>query len=65
MCSSSCKYDPKEGKLVLVDPITSLIGAIAQEHPSSSFVRSIHDDEGEDDEDVVRSTVTLSVITAN
>jgi hypothetical protein len=76
MCSSSCKYDPKEGKLLvffllIVDlfaiPTMSLLDATVVALISSSFVRSMHDDDDDvdDDDDAVRSTVPALVHTGD
>ena len=77
MCSSSCKYDPKEGErlvfiLLLVlfaSPTMPLLDATVVALISSSFVRSMYDDDDDadvdDDGDAVRSTAPPLVLTGD
>jgi len=80
MCSSSCKYDPKEGELLVfilllvlfASPTMPLLDANVVALISSSFVRSMHDDDDDDDDadvdddgDAVRSTAPPLVLTGD
>lgn len=76
MCSSSCKYDPKEGELLVfilllvlfASPTMPLLDANVVALISSSFVRSMHDDDDadvDDDGDAVRSTAPPLVLTGD
>ena len=75
MCSSSCKYDPKEGELLVfilllvlfASPTMPLLDATVVALISSSLVRSMNDDDDDvdDDGDAVRSTAPPLVLTGD